>query len=263
MPLVTALPTPPSRANPATFSADADAFLAALAQFAAEVNAVGQAIVIGPMAAAAGTADAITANFTPDIALTNGQTVLVRAGYANATATPTFAPDGLTAKTIVKGSNGALVAGDIAGAGHWLLMQYDSTLDRWVLQNPATATKLSTARTIQTNLASTSSANFDGTGNVTPGISGTLGVGNGGTGATTSASALSALGGAPVPSSSSTVGQWIAVTASSGSSTLPAGGTWAYFGANNGYSFQGVAAGGTTIWTGTVNNFFGFCWRIA
>ena len=46
----------------------------------------------------------------------------------------------------------------------------------------ATATALATGRTIQTNLASTSSATFDGTANITPGVTGTLPVGNGGTG---------------------------------------------------------------------------------
>ena len=91
-----------------------------------------------PTAVAGGTADAITADFTPNVALTNGITVIVRAGAANATTTPTFAPDGLTAKTIVKGNNLALAAGDIAGAGHWLEMNFDTTLDKWVLQNPAT-----------------------------------------------------------------------------------------------------------------------------
>ena len=89
-----------------------------------------------PTAVAGGTADAITADFTPNVALTNGTTVIVRAGSANATTTPTFAPDGLTAKTIVKGNNIALAAGDIAGAGHWLEMNFDSVLDKWVLQNP-------------------------------------------------------------------------------------------------------------------------------
>lgn len=90
-----------------------------------------------PTAAAGGTADAITADFTPNVALANGTTIIVRAGAANATTTPTFAPDGLAAKTIVKGDNLALVAGDIAGAGHWLEMNFDTTLDKWVLQNPA------------------------------------------------------------------------------------------------------------------------------
>ena len=89
-----------------------------------------------PTAVAGGTADAITADFTPNVALTNGTTVIVRAGAANTTTTPTFAPDGLTAKTIVKGNNLALAAGDIAGAGHWLEMNFDSVLDKWVLLNP-------------------------------------------------------------------------------------------------------------------------------
>lgn len=89
-----------------------------------------------PMAVAGGTANAITADFTPNVALTNGTTVIVRAGAANTTTTPTFAPDGLPAKTIVKGANTPLAAGDIAGAGHWLEMNFDAVLDKWVLQNP-------------------------------------------------------------------------------------------------------------------------------
>lgn len=44
------------------------------------------------------------------------------------------------------------------------------------------ATKLATARTIQTNLASTGTASFDGSRNVSPGVTGVLAVGNGGTG---------------------------------------------------------------------------------
>ena len=50
--------------------------------------------------------------------------------------------------------------------------------------NAATATKLATARTVRTNLASTSTASFDGSANITPGVTGTLPVANGGTGLT-------------------------------------------------------------------------------
>lgn len=92
------------------------------------------------ISAAGGTANAITGSFTPGItALTNGMTLFVRAGSANTTTTPTFTPANgtITAKTIVKGAGAALAAGDIAGAGHWLALQYDATLDRWVLLNPA------------------------------------------------------------------------------------------------------------------------------
>lgn len=65
--------------------------------------------------------------------------------------------------------------------------------------NGGTASKantLSTARTIQTNLESTSSESFDGSKNVTPGVTGTLPIANGGTGATTASAALTALGAA-------------------------------------------------------------------
>lgn len=47
------------------------------------------------------------------------------------------------------------------------------------------AKKLATARTFRTNLASTSTVSFDGSADVTPGVTGTLPAGNGGTGQTT------------------------------------------------------------------------------
>lgn len=56
------------------------------------------------------------------------------------------------------------------------------------------AATLTTARTIQTNLASTSSASFNGSANITPGVTGTLPIANGGTNATTAAGALTSLG---------------------------------------------------------------------
>lgn len=56
------------------------------------------------------------------------------------------------------------------------------------------AATLTTARTIQTNLASTSAASFNGSANVSPGITGTLPVANGGTGVTTLAALSTALG---------------------------------------------------------------------
>ena len=58
--------------------------------------------------------------------------------------------------------------------------------------NASTATTLATARTIQTNLASTSAASFNGSANVTPGVTGTLGVANGGTGQTSAKNAANA-----------------------------------------------------------------------
>lgn len=54
------------------------------------------------------------------------------------------------------------------------------------------AATLTTARTIQTNLASTTAASFDGSANITPGVTGTLPVGNGGTGQTSAINASNA-----------------------------------------------------------------------
>lgn len=48
--------------------------------------------------------------------------------------------------------------------------------------NASTSTKLATTRSVQTNLASTSATNFDGTANITPGVTGVLGTDNGGNG---------------------------------------------------------------------------------
>lgn len=69
-----------------------------------------------------------------------------------------------------------------------------SPIQTSVSGNAGTATKLATARTIQANLGSTSGASFDGSANVTPGVSGVLPIGNGGTGATNASDALANLG---------------------------------------------------------------------
>ena len=98
------------------------------------------AMLTANVSAANGTADALTATFTPaPRRWADGVPYFVRAATANATATPTFTANSgvLTAKTIVKGNNSTLAAGDIAGAGHWLMLQYDASLDKVVLLNPA------------------------------------------------------------------------------------------------------------------------------
>ena len=70
--------------------------------------------------------------------------------------------------------------------------------------NSATATKLATARTIKANLASSTAGSFDGSANITVGVTGTLPIANGGTGATTAAAARTALGCAPAYTYSTT-----------------------------------------------------------
>lgn len=91
--------------------------------------------------AAGGTADALTASYAVAYAaLVDGMVCYVRAASANATTTPSFAPSGLTARTITKNGGQALVAGDIYGAGHELILRYLVASTRWELLNPATAT---------------------------------------------------------------------------------------------------------------------------
>jgi hypothetical protein len=86
--------------------------------------------------AAGGTADALTVSLTPTPTLVDGMIVRVRAGSANATTTPTLAVNGGTARTITKQGNAALVAGDIVGAGHELLLVYVASTPRFELLNP-------------------------------------------------------------------------------------------------------------------------------
>ena len=104
--------------------------------------------------ASGGTADAITATYSPAIAaLSNGMSLLVRAASANATATPTFtpAPGTIAPAIIVKWAGAALAHGDIAGAGHWIELQWDATLTKWTLLNPATGSLLGTMSTQNAN----------------------------------------------------------------------------------------------------------------
>lgn len=70
--------------------------------------------------------------------------------------------------------------------------------------NAKTATKLATARTITANLASSTAGSFDGSANITVGVTGTLPIANGGTGATTAAAARTTLGCAPAYTYSTT-----------------------------------------------------------
>lgn len=74
---------------------------------------------------------------------------------------------------------------------------------KW-LGNANTASKLETARTITANLASSTAGSFDGSANITVGVTGTLPIANGGTGATTAAAARTALGCAPAYTYSTT-----------------------------------------------------------
>lgn len=112
-------------------------------------------------AIAAGTANALTASYIPTItALPDGFIVGVRAAFANTTTTPTFAVDGFTAYTITKEGGTALLAGDIAAAGHELLLRYRLASTRWELLNPAVSGAINDQRTItRSNTSSSAGAN--------------------------------------------------------------------------------------------------------
>ena len=109
--------------------------------------------------AAGGTADAITATYDiPVTALVDGQICFVRASAANATTTPTFSPNSLTARTIVKNGAQALAAGDIRAAGHELILRYNLANTRWELLNPYLTATTVTDATISTSDITTNNA---------------------------------------------------------------------------------------------------------
>jgi hypothetical protein len=90
---------------------------------------------------AAGTADAITVAPSPAILQFDNGPLWWKASAANATSTPTLQRSALAAKTIVKGSNSPLSAGDIPGPT-WMCSVYDAVLDKEVLLTPATGISL-------------------------------------------------------------------------------------------------------------------------
>lgn len=89
-------------------------------------------------AVAGGGADTLTATYVPALtALVDGQLCFTRAVAANATTTPTFAPNGLTAHTITKVGGAALAVNDIQGTGHELILRYKLSTTNWELLNPS------------------------------------------------------------------------------------------------------------------------------
>jgi hypothetical protein len=124
-----------------------------------------------PLVTAGGTVDAITADYTPNITLVNLQLAAFVATGANATTTPTFAPDGLTAHTITKKGGVALIAGDIPGALAVCILEYNSANTRWELLNPGGASG-HVIEDAETPMDSEPALNFTGSVNITdvPGV---------------------------------------------------------------------------------------------
>ncbi|MBL4795942.1 MAG: hypothetical protein JKY50_00860 [Oleispira sp.] len=93
-------------------------------------------IVKSYIANASGTVDAITVDFVPVMhSLVDKTRILVRSSGTNTTTNPTVAPNGLTAKTIVKDGNTPLLPGDIPGE---MDMAFNASNDNWELLNPST-----------------------------------------------------------------------------------------------------------------------------
>ncbi len=88
-----------------------------------------------PTANGGGTGDAITATFSPAITPVDKLTVIVKVTSANTTSV-VFNANGTGDKAVVKGSNTALLAGDIPGADYYAIMTFNGSLDKWVLDNP-------------------------------------------------------------------------------------------------------------------------------
>lgn len=96
--------------------------------------------------AAGGAADVITATYSPvPSGPADGQLYCFRALAANATTTPTFAPNGATARTIVKQGGTALAVGDIPAANAEVILRYNLANTRYELLNPKSLSSVAAA----------------------------------------------------------------------------------------------------------------------
>ena len=104
----------------------------------ADLDAIDVALTTGgKWVASGGTVNAITATYSPAItALSDGMVCAFRATGANTSTTPTFSPNGLTARTIVKSGGVALAVNDIPRANYECLVRYNLANTRWELLNP-------------------------------------------------------------------------------------------------------------------------------
>ena len=94
--------------------------------------------VPGSWAIAGGTADVITAAYSPaNTALTDGLLLGFRASAANVTTTPTLNPDGLGAATITDLGGNPVNVGAIPAQYAEMLVRYNLANTRWELLNPS------------------------------------------------------------------------------------------------------------------------------
>lgn len=114
--------------------------------------------------ASGGTVSAITATYAPAItALTDGMVLAFRATGANTSTTPTFSPNGLTARTIVKSGGVALAVNDIPRANYECLVRYYAASTRWELLNPCPAPGIQSGTTAAATATATTIYTISGT----------------------------------------------------------------------------------------------------
>jgi|TARA_R110000803_G_scaffold31016_8_gene69560 hypothetical protein len=119
-------------------------------------------------AAAAGTVDVLTADFSYNVVKAAGVRITIKASGAN-TGACTLNVDSAGANPIVTVSNAALVAGNIAGVNHYLDLMWSATLSSWILMNPVLIESgvIGASRTISLTGDVTGSVSFNGSADVT------------------------------------------------------------------------------------------------
>ena len=172
-------------------------------------------------AASSGTAGGVTSfdagstGFTPTGATTGAITLAGTLAIANGGTGQT------TQQTALNALAGATTSGQyLRGNGTNVAMSAIQAGDVPTLNQNTTgsAGSLSPGATIQTNLASTSGSTFTGATNITPGVTGTLPIANGGTGQTTANAAINAL----LPSQGAFSGRYLTTDGSNTSWAVPA-----------------------------------------
>lgn len=204
---ITALPTPPSRSDPANFATRADSFLGALPTFQSEANALATEAennaAAAETAATNAAASAVTAVNAPGTSATSTTSLTIGTGSKSLTIqTGKSMVVGMTLKIANTSSPTNWMLGDCTayntGTGA-LTVQVNAisgsgTASTWTVSLAASSTGSVTSVAVSggTTGLTTSGGPITTSGTIT--IEGTLALTNGGTGATTAAGARTSLG---------------------------------------------------------------------